>query len=534
MTVFSLPLSGSSVSCDILHVRIRRGENAGSAFRAKDIADAFIVETPLIGVETFVLVGALLILACVALTRFFDWLGVPFLLLFLGVGMIAGARGYGGLHAADPGLAQLIGNVCLVLILFGGGLDTVWMNVRRVARPAVCLATFGVVLTALPLGLAASWLLGLPPWTGFLLGAMLSSTDASAVFGILRSRDIRLRGSVRNLLELESGVNDPMAVFLTVLGIEAALAPDSVQWGGMLVRFALEMSIGAALGIGGGTLFSHLTNRLKTRQEGLYPVFALAWAFLVYALAVKLHGSGFLAVFLVGITAAHRDFVGRRSTERFFDGLTWLAQIVLFLVLGFIVHPRDLVPLIPRGVIFTLIMLFLVRPLAVWLVLAPFRTNWKESVFVGWVGLRGAVPMVLATYPLIAGVPYADTLLIVAFIAVGLSALAQGTTINHLAEKLGLLEGVAMESVSEDTMALAPDIEEIEIMVPFGSAAAGRPLVELRFPSTCRIVMIGRGDALMVPDPEGGTILQEGDILQMLASPQDIEIVQRKIMPAST
>lgn len=494
---------------------------------------ARFAEVVLIGVETFVLLGAALILACVVLTRFFDWLGVPFLLLFLGVGMIAGARGYGGMGPVDPGIAQLIGNVCLVLILFGGGLDTVWANVRTVAGPAVSLATFGVVLTALPLGLAASWLLGLPPWTGFLLGAMLSSTDASAVFGILRSRDIRLRSRVRNILELESGINDPMAVFLTVLGIEAALAPETVRWGAMFLRFALEMSIGAALGIGGGILFSRLTNRLKTRQEGLYPVFALAWAFLVYALAVKLHGSGFLAVFLVGITAAHRDFVGRRSTERFFDGLTWLAQIVLFLVLGFIVHPSDLVPLVPRGVAFTLVMLFLVRPLAVLLVLLPFRTHWKESAFVGWVGLRGAVPMVLATYPLIAGVPEAESLMIVSFIVVGLSALAQGTTISLLAEKLGLLEKAAPEAVAIDTVALAPDIEEIEIMVPFGSAAVGRPLVELRFPSTCRIVMIGRGDSLMVPDPEGGTILQEGDILQMLASPQDIEVVQQKLMPAS-
>lgn len=454
---------------------------------------------------------------------------MPFLLLFLGVGMFAGARGYGGVQIADPGLAQIVGNICLVLILFGGGLDTAWSSVRGVALPAVGLATFGVVLTALPLGLLASWLLDLPPWTGFLLGAMLSSTDASAVFGILRSRDIHLRGSVRGLLEFESGINDPMAVFLTILGIEAALYPGSVSWGEMLVRFSLEMSIGSALGIGGGFLFSYLTNRLKTRQEGLYPVFALSWAFLVYALAVKLHGSGFLAVFLVGITASHRGFVGRRSTERFFDGLTWLAQIVLFLVLGFIVHPTQLVPLVPIGVVFTLFMLFLVRPAAVLLVLAPFRVPWRESVFVGWVGLRGAVPMVLATYPLIAGVPAAETLLIVSFIAVGLSALAQGTSIGLLADKLGLLVGTSAENVNES--ALAPDIEEIEIMVPFGSAAAGSALVELRLPASCRIVMIGRGDGLIAPDPEGGTILEEGDILQMLASPRDIELVQSKLMP---
>lgn len=439
-------------------------------------------------------------------------------------------RGYDGMGLADPALAQIIGNICLVLILFGGGLDTSWSNVRRVAMPATSLATFGVVFTALPLGLFASWLLDLPLWTGFLLGAMLSSTDASAVFGILRSRDIRLRGNVRSLLELESGVNDPMAVFLTILGIEAALSPETISWGGMLVRFGLEMSLGTVLGIGGGFLFSYLTNRLKTRQEGLYPVFALSWAFLIYALAVKVHGSGFLAVFLVGLTAAHRDFVGRRSTERFFDGLTWLAQIVLFLVLGFIVHPSQLIPLIPHGVLFTVAMLFLVRPLVVGLVLAPFRSPWRESAFIGWVGLRGAVPMVLATYPLIAGVPSADILLIVAFIAVGLSALAQGTTIGYFADKLGLLETSGSEGASEE--ALAPDIEEIEIMVPFGSAAAGRPLVELRLPASCHIIMIGRGDGLMAPDPEGGTILMEGDILQLLASPQDIELVQQRLMPS--
>jgi len=483
----------------------------------------------LTGIETFYLVGAALVLACVALTRFFDWLGVPFLLLFLGVGMVAGTYGYNGGVMADPGLAQVIGNLCLVLILYGGGLDTSWSAVRPVALPAMGLATFGVLLTALPLGLAASWLLGFPPWIGFLLGAMLSSTDASAVFSILRSRSIRLRASVKNLIEFESAINDPMAVFLTVLGIEAALAPEQVSWGGLLVRFALEMSVGTVVGIAGGFLLSHLTNRLKASQEGLYPVFALAWAFFVFAVAVKLHGSGFMAVFLVGLTAAHRDFVGRRSTERFFDGLTWLAQIVLFLVLGFVVHPDQLLPLVPMGIVFSLVMLFLARPFAVALVLAPFRVPWREGIFVGWVGLRGAVPVVLATYPLIAGVPQAETLLILAFIAVEISALAQGTSIGFLASRLGLIDG-STENANE--VQLAPDIEEIEIMVPFGSVAAGRPLVELRLPSSCRIVMIGRGDGLIVPDPEGGTILEEGDILQMLASPKDIEIVQSKLQPA--
>jgi len=482
------------------------------------------------GIE--LLVGAALVLACVGLTRFFDWLGVPVLLLFLGVGMVAGAEGYGGLPIGDPSLARSIGIVCLVLILFGGGLDTSWNKVRPVLGPALSLSTLGVALTALPLGLAASWLLDLPPWTGFLLGAMLSSTDASAVFSILRSRDIRLRERVRSLLELESGINDPMAVFLTVAAVEAALSPDTVSWGFLLLRFALEMSVGTALGLGGGWLLSWLTNRLKARQEGLYPVFALAWAFLLFGLANLLHGSGFLAVFLAGMIAAHRDFVGRRSTERFFDGLTWLAQIVLFLALGFIVHPAELVPLIPHGTLITLVMLFFARPLAVAVSLAPFRPGWRETAFVSWVGLRGAVPMVLATYPLLADVPHASALLIVVFIAVGISALAQGTTLSVIASRLGLLQEAWTESVPDTAAALAPDIEEIELMVPFGSPASGRPLVELHLPASCTIVMIGRGESLMVPDPEGGTILQEGDILQVLASPADIESLQARLMPA--
>lgn len=484
------------------------------------------------GVEAFILVGAGLVLACVALTRFFDWLGVPFLLLFLGVGMFAGVQGYGGGALNDPGLAQSVGILCLVLILFGGGLDTAWTAVRPVLGPALSLSTLGVALTAVPLGLAAAWLLHLPPAVGFLLGAMLSSTDASAVFSILRSRDIRLRDRVRRLLELESGINDPMAVFLTVVAVEAVVSPDALSWSHLFVRFALEMTVGACIGIGGGWLFSWLTNRLKARQEGLYPVFALAWAFFIFAAANQLHGSGFLAVFLAGMTASHRDFVGRRSTERFFDGLTWLAQIVLFLVLGFVVHPSELVPLVGRGTLLTLVMLFLARPLAVAVSLAPFRTPWRESVFVGWVGLRGAVPMVLATYPLLAGIEGSSTILIVVFIAVGLSALAQGTTLGILAAKLGLLEGEASPSTLGEAYTLAPDIEEIELLVPFGSAASGRPLVELHLPSTCRIVMIGRGETLMTPDPEGGTILLEGDILQVLASPADIETLQSRLMPS--
>ncbi|MCB9497103.1 MAG: potassium/proton antiporter [Fibrobacteria bacterium] len=486
------------------------------------------------GIETLVLAGAILVLACVALTRFFDWLGVPVLLLFLGVGMVAGAEGYGGLSIGGPGIARSIGIFCLVLILFGGGLDTVWSSVRPVLGPALSLSTVGVALTAIPLGLAACWVLDLPLWTGFLLGAMLSSTDASAVFSILRSRDIRLRPRVRNLLELESGINDPMAVFLTVVAVEAALDPRTITWGWLLIRFGLEMAVGALVGIGGGWILSWLTNRLKARQEGLYPVFALAWAFLLFGLAAQLHGSGFLAVFLAGMTAGHRDFVGRRSTERFFDGLTWLAQIVLFLILGIMVHPSELFPLIPRGLVLTLVMLLLARPLAVLVSLAPFGFGMRESVFVGWVGLRGAVPLVLATYPLLAGVPHASSLLIVVFLAVGISALAQGTTLSVFAERLGILDKEIDQTVPDSAQSLSPDIEEIELMVPFGSVAAGRPLVELHLPAHCRIVMIGRGESLLVPDPEGGTILQEGDILQVLASPEDIASLQARLMPPAT
>jgi cell volume regulation protein A len=480
-------------------------------------------------VETFLLAGAALVLFCVALTRFFDWLGVPFLLLFLAVGMLAGAEGPGQFLFQDAHLARNLGTIWLVLILFAGGLDTSWKAVRPMLRPAISLSTVGVVITGVILGSLAAWVLNWPLWTGLLLGAILSSTDASAVFSVLRARDTRLRDNVRRLLELESGINDPMAVFLTVVCMEAALTPEGMDWPQLAGRFLLQMTLGALLGVGAGWLFSRLTNRLRARQEGLYPVFALAWAFMVFGLAELVHASGFLAVFLAGVVAAHHDFVGRRSTDRFFDGLNWLAQIVMFLVLGLLVRPTELMAIAPQGILLGVVMIFVARPIAVWASLAPLGFTRPEMVFVGWVGLRGAVPVVLATYPLLAGVTGARELLSLVFLAVLGSALLQGTTMVPVARWLGLLE-VGSDPDTEST-SLAPDIEEIEIMVPFGSRAAGRPMVELHLPETCRIVMIGRGDNLLVPDPEGGSVLEEADILQILAPPSALEQIQAALAP---
>jgi cell volume regulation protein A len=234
-------------------------------------------------------------------------------------------------------------------------------------------------------------------------------------------------------------------------------------------------------------------------------------------------------VFLAGVVAAHQDFVARRSTERFFDALTWLAQILMFLVLGLLVRPSELWELAPAGLALGFLMIFVARPLAVAVSLLPFRFTARENLFVGWVGLRGAVPVVLAIYPLLVDLPGASTLLGLVFLSVVGSALIQGTTLAPIARRLGLLE----KGPEETDQALAPDIEEIELMVPFGSAAARHPLVELHLPSTLRIVMIGRGESLLVPDPEGGTVLEEGDILQVLASPADLEVLQSRLAPPS-
>jgi len=392
--------------------------------------------------ERTIIAVSVALLVSVLVSKVSDRFGIPALLLFLVVGMFAGSDGPGGIHFDDPALAQSIGVVALVLILFSGGLDTEWKAVRPVMRESLLLATLGVLLTAVAVGLCAKFLLGVPLVQGLLLGSIVSSTDAAAVFSVLRSKGISLKGRLKPLLELESGSNDPMAIFLTVGMIEIITQPDLSPLS-LVVIFLRQMIVGAVLGLAMGQVTLWLVRRLRLGYEGLYPVLTLAMVLLTFGLTAVLGGSGFLAVYLAGIVIGQPEYAQKRGLLHFHDGLAWLMQITMFLTLGLLVFPSRLWPVAGVSLITALCLMFLARPLAVFVGLFPSALSWREKVFVSWVGLRGAAPIILATFPSLAHLPEADLIFHVVFFVVLTSVLLQGASIAAAARLLGVEAPIA-------------------------------------------------------------------------------------------
>ncbi|WP_017926790.1 potassium/proton antiporter [Thioalkalivibrio sp. HL-Eb18] len=386
-----------------------------------------------------IFIGAGLIVVSVLTSVLSFRLGAPLLLVFLGIGLLAGEDGL-GLEFDDPNTAFLIGSLALAVILFDSGFGTRLRTLRRAAGPAIVLATVGVALTTLLLGVAAHWLLDLPWAYALLLGALISSTDAAAVFFLLRVGGVKINRRVRSILEVESGSNDPMAIFLTVVFIEWILSGTTV--GGLATLFATEflwqMGLGLLLGVVGGYLLVELVNRLPL-EEGLYPIAVMAGAVTLFALAGWLGGSGFLAAYVAGIVAGNRKLRGAAKLHRQQQGLTWLAQISMFLILGLLATPSEFPSLALPALALGLVLILVARPLAVWLCLLPFRQDWRSTAFVSWVGLRGAVSILLAILPMVAGIEGGELFFNIVFMMVLVSLLVQGWTIRPVAERLGLV-----------------------------------------------------------------------------------------------
>jgi potassium/hydrogen antiporter len=470
--------------------------------------------------------GALLLLGVVA-SKAAARLGVPALLLFLGVGVVAGVEGPGGIAFDNVALARNVGVVALAFILFSGGLDTQWRNARTVVLPGVLLATVGVVVTASVVGVVAAVVLDLPWATGLLLGAVVSSTDAAAVFSILRSQSVGLRPRIRNLLELESGSNDPMAAFLTIALLEFALGDASVT--SLVPLFFVQMGVGAAVGFGVARLAVEGMNRLRLEYEGLYPVVTLALVGAVYGITALLGGSGFLAVYVAGMVLGNSHVVHRRSLGRFHDAIAWLAQIAMFLVLGLLVAPSEVIKVVVPALAVSAVLILVARPLAVAVSLLPTGTSARDTAMVGWVGLRGAVPIILATFPLEAGLDGADTLFNVVFFVVLVSVLVQGTSIPLVARWLKVTGPVPtspaypIESVAHPHAGAALH----ELNVPAGSMVNRRRVFELSLPDDVLIVLIDRDGEVIVP--RGETLVHDGDRLMVLADLDDLASVRQLI-----
>ncbi len=479
----------------------------------------------MIPVEYVLLIGSLLILVSIAITRLSENLGVPTLLLFLCVGMLAGSEGPGGIYFDDARLAQSIGIVALAVILFAGGLDTHWREVKPVFWQAVSLSTVGVLITALAVGLFASFVLKTSLLNGMLFGAVVSSTDAAAVFAVLRANNVSLRGKLKPLLELESGSNDPMAVFLTVGIIQLLTIPQS-SFGTVVMLFVVQMGLGTVFGLVCGRAMVFALNKLRLSSEGVYPVFSLASAALIYGATASAGGSGFVAVYVAGIVAGSREFVQKKSLLRFFDGLAWLSQIVMFLTLGLLVFPSHLVPVMGIGLLISVFLMVIARPLSVFVGLTFAKLHWKEKAFVSWVGLRGAVPIILATFPMLAGLPDAGLLFNIVFFIVLTSTVLQGWSLRPVARLLRV--DAPMESKRRSPIEFAPvegvDTELVDMIIPYGSSIAGKPIVELDLPQDSLIVLISRNNDYIVPS--GGTMLQESDTVLVLVNKNNLPLIR--------
>ena len=477
-------------------------------------------------VDQLILLGGIFLLIGIVSSKFSARLGLPVLVLFLAVGMAAGEDGIGGIQFDNFRLAHAIGTLALGIILFDGGLQTRRSSLRAAWKPAALLATAGVLVTAAITGIAASLLAGIPILTGLLMGSIVASTDAAAVFAVLRSQGVRLRERLSATLEIESGSNDPMAIFLTV-GLLEVLTGGAELGPGLVGLFAQQMGLGALAGLAGGWLTVQLVNRINLAAPGLYPVLAGSCGLLVYGLAAVMGGSGFLAIYLAGIVLGNSRLVFQRGTFLFMDGLAWVGQITMFVALGLLSTPSELLGVAPQGLLLSAALILVARPLAVVPLLAPFGYSVREHVLIAWVGLKGAVPIVLATFPLMYGLPEAPLLFNLIFFVVLVSATLQGWTLPILATRLGLQEPeVPRSPVSLELTALRDvNAEVVDYTVTEGAPIAGRSLSELQLPEGAVVAMISRGSSL-VP-ARGSTVLKPGDHVFVLLRQDSRDQVDR-------
>ena len=472
-----------------------------------------------IAYEPILLVGSVLMLAGIMAGKVGTRFGVPALLLFLITGMLFGSSGL-GIQYNDAGHTQFVGMVALTVILFFGGLETKFAEIRPILGPGITLSTLGVLLTTLCFG---AFLYGLDQlgWApvhfsfpiALLLAATMSSTDSASVFALLRSKNMHLKEGLRPILELESGSNDPMAYMLTIALIQYVTGGSEGSAGSILVTFLLQFSVGGLLGYVMGWLTVKLLNKANIGNEALYPILLLCVVFLTFSATTLLQGNGYLAVYIMGVLVGNKRVVHKKSIVTFFDGLTWLLQIALFIILGLFVDAHNLLPIAGFALLAGLFMIFIARPLAVHLCLVFFPSiSMRGRWFLSWVGLRGAVPIIFATYPLMSQVEGAETLFHIVFFITLLSLLIQGSTMPAVARLLGLDEEVKNEvslfgvEIPQHTGAKMVEREVTEEML-----TSGRRLMEIDLREEELVILVRRGDDYMVP--KGKLALQVGDVL---------------------
>lgn len=473
-----------------------------------------------------ILVSGTLFLISILATAITPRLGVPLLLVFLIVGLLAGEDGPGGIQFTDYQTANLAGTAALAIILFDGGLRTPMSNFRVGLRPALTLATFGVLVTAGVVGVLASWLFDLSTAEGLLIGAIVGSTDAAAVFSLLSTRAVRLNQRISSALEIESGTNDPMAVMLTIGLVNYLMAP--ADWGLLEIArlLAVQVIFGITIGYAGGYLLIRTVNQVRL-ADSLYPLLAMFGGLLIYGVTATLGGSGFLAVYLAGLMLGNQPVQAFASIKRFHDGIAWLSQIGMFLVLGLLATPSRMVEVAGPALLVAAALIFVARPVAVFLSLLPFHFPLREQLYMAWVGLRGAVPMVLATFPLLAGLPNATLFFDVAFFIVLVSLIVQGWTVAPVARLLDLQMPPLSTRIRRTDIDLpgTRGYEVVSYRLARGSALVGKRPKQLPIEDGSRIVSLTRAGKL-VPYKDWG-VLKGGDYLSLIVSKNELPELDR-------
>jgi cell volume regulation protein A len=475
--------------------------------------------------EYILLVVSVLVLISVMLSRLSENLGMPSLLLFLIIGMLAGSDGLGKIQLDDFFIAQHIGMLALVFILFSGGLETKWKDVQPILWHAVSLSTIGVLVTTAAIGFFIHYVFHLKLIEGFLIGAIISSTDAAAVFSVLRGSGTILKGNMRPVLELESGTNDPTAIMLTIILIEM-IRVDEFSVLKTILFLVMQIGLGGIVGYTSGYFMALSMNRLKFPYPSLYPVFIIAGSIFVYAVTASIGGSGILAVYVSAVVLGNSEFIQKKSLIRFFDGLAFLGQIIMFLTLGLLVYPSQLYNVIGAGLITSACLIFFARPVGVFISLMFSKFKLNEKSFVSWVGLRGAVPIILATFPLTAGLEIGQYVFNLVFFITLTSALVQGWSVPLAARifRVKAKQVFEPEAPIEMTDRVSTNNELLDLVIHENSFVIGKTLAELRLPPESLITVVYRDNDYVVPS--GGTSLEAGDTILILVNKSNIETVK--------
>lgn len=472
--------------------------------------------------ENILLIGSILLFISIVVSKTGYRFGIPTLLVFLLVGMVFGSDGM-GLQFHDAGEAQFIGMIALSIILFTGGMDTKYADIKPVLMPGILLSTVGVLLTTAFTGLFIYWISGFTQisitmslLTAFLLAATMSSTDSASVFNILRSQSMNLKYNLRPMLELESGSNDPMAYMLTIVLIQL-INSSGMGAGDILTSFLIQFTVGSIFGFFLGKLAVLIINKINLKNQSLYPILLLSFIFFLFTLTDLCKGNGYLAVYIAGMMVGNARIVNRREISTFMDGMTWLFQIIMFLSLGLLVNPHEMIGIAIPATLIGIFMIILARPLSVMICLLPFKKmTFNSRLLISWVGLRGAVPIIFATYPVVADVAGSNQIFNIVFFITILSLVVQGSTISWVAKRLHLdapLEKSGNDfgvEVPEETNTDLRDIVLTESML-----AKGDRLMDMNLPKGTLVMLVKREDEFMIPN--GSLQLKVGDKLLIIS-----------------